>query len=44
MRMLSARLLLMEGKVDLAEEAFRSFIKSYPQDAAVQDARKYIEK
>ena len=44
MRMLSARLLLMEGKVDVAEEAFQFFIKSYPQDAAVQDARKYIEK
>jgi TolA-binding protein len=44
MRILSARLLLMEGKVDLAEEAFQSFIKSYPQDPAVPDARKYIEK
>jgi TolA-binding protein len=44
MRILSARLLLMEGKYDLAEEAFQSFVKSYPQDAAVPDARKYIEK
>src|SRR5260370_21083550 len=44
MRILSARLLLMEGNADLAEEAFQSFIKSYPQDPAVPDVRKYIEK
>jgi tetratricopeptide (TPR) repeat protein len=40
MRTLSARLLLMEGNADLAEEAFQSFIKSYPQDPAVPDVRK----
>jgi tetratricopeptide (TPR) repeat protein len=44
MRILSARLLLMEGNADLAEEAFQSFIKSYPQDPAVPDVRNYIEK
>jgi tetratricopeptide (TPR) repeat protein len=44
MRILSARLLLMEGNADLAEEAFQFFIKSYPQDPAVPDVRKYIEK
>lgn len=44
MRILNARLLLMEGNADLAEEVFQSFIKSYPQDPAVPDVRKYIEK
>jgi TolA-binding protein len=44
MKMLSAKILMLEGKGSDAEEAFQSFIKTYPQDAAVPEAKKYIDK
>lgn len=44
MKMLGAKILMLEGKDSAAEEAFQSFIKTYPRDAAAPDARKYIEK
>jgi len=44
MRMLSAKILMLEGKNKEAKQAFEEFIAAYPQDAAVPDAKKYIEK
>ena len=43
MKLLTAKLLMLEGKNELAIEGFQSFIKTYPQDPAVPNAKKYIE-
>jgi len=44
MKLLGAKILMLEGKNNDAEQAFQSFIKTYPQDAAVPEAKKYIDK
>jgi tetratricopeptide (TPR) repeat protein len=44
MRVLGAKLLMLEGKNKEARRAFEEFIETYPQDAAVPEAKKYIEK
>jgi tetratricopeptide (TPR) repeat protein len=44
MRMLGAKILMLEGKNAEAKQAFEEFIERYPQDASVPDAKKYIEK
>ena len=42
MKMLGAKLLMLEGKKDQAKLAFEEFINKYPQDAAVPEAKKYL--
>jgi tetratricopeptide (TPR) repeat protein len=42
MKMLGAKLLMLQGKNDDAKLAFEAFIKAYPQDAAVPQAQQYI--
>jgi len=42
MKMLQAKLLMLQGKNDAAKMAFEDFIKRYPQDGAVPDAKKYL--
>jgi Flp pilus assembly protein TadD len=44
MKILRAKILMVQGKDSEAEEALQSFIKDYPKDAAIPEARKYIEK
>jgi TolA-binding protein len=44
MRLLGAKILMLEGKNNEAKQAFEEFIKTYPQDASVADAKKYIDK
>jgi Flp pilus assembly protein TadD len=44
MRLLRAKILMVQGKDSEAEDALQSFIKDYPKDAAIPEARKYIEK
>ena len=42
-RILIAKVLLAERKTEEAKHAFQEFIKSYPQDSAVPEAKKYLE-
>ena len=44
MKFLRAKILLVEGKDAEAQQAFLSFIKDYPKDAAVPDAQKFLDK
>ena len=44
MRLLGAKILMVQGKNSEAEQAFQSFIKDYPKDDAIPEARKYLEK
>jgi Flp pilus assembly protein TadD len=44
MKFLRAKILLVEGKDAEAQQAFQSFIKDYPKDAAVPDAQKFLDK
>ncbi len=43
MKFLCAKILLVQGKDSEAEQAFQSFIKDFPNDAAIPDARKYLD-
>jgi TolA-binding protein len=42
MKMLGAKLLMLQGKNEEAKLAFEGFIKAYPQDPAVPEAQKYL--
>ncbi|HUK40549.1 MAG TPA: tetratricopeptide repeat protein, partial [Candidatus Acidoferrales bacterium] len=42
MKMLGAKLLMLQGKNEEARQAFQAFVKAYPQDAAVPEAQRYI--
>jgi Flp pilus assembly protein TadD len=44
MKLLHAKILMVEGKNAEAELAFQSFIKEYPKDASIPEAKKYVEK
>jgi TolA-binding protein len=44
MKLLRAKILMVEGKNSEAEAAFHSFIKDYPTDAGIPEAEKYLEK
>jgi tetratricopeptide (TPR) repeat protein len=44
MKLLGAKILLVEGKDAEAEKALQSFIKEYPKDNAIPEAKKYVEK
>jgi Flp pilus assembly protein TadD len=43
MKFLCAKILLVQRKDSEAEQAFQSFIKDFPNDAAIPDARKYLD-
>jgi TolA-binding protein len=44
MRLLRAKILTVQGKNSEAEKAFQSFIRDYPKDDAIPEARKYLKK
>lgn len=44
MKLLCAKILMVEGKNAEAEHAFQSFIKDYPKDDAIPEAKRYLEK
>jgi Flp pilus assembly protein TadD len=44
MRLLGAKILLIQGKDSEAEHALQSFMKDYPKDDAIPEAKKYVEK
>jgi TolA-binding protein len=44
MKLLRAKILMVEGKNSEAELALQSFLKDYPKDDAIAEARKYLEK
>ena len=44
MKLLRAKILMVEGKNSEAELALQSFLKDYPKDDAIPEARKYLEK
>jgi Flp pilus assembly protein TadD len=44
MKILRAKILMVQGKDSEAEDALQSFIRDYPKDAANPEARKYVEK
>ena len=44
MKILRAKILMVQGKDSEAEDLLQSFIKDYPKDAGIPEARKYIEK
>jgi Flp pilus assembly protein TadD len=44
MKLLRAKILMVQGKNSEAEQALQSFIRDYPKDDAITEARKYVEK
>jgi len=44
MKFLGAKILMIEGKDSEAEQALRAFIKDYPKNDAIPEAKKYLEK
>jgi hypothetical protein len=44
MKLLRAKILMVEGKNAEAEHAFQSFIQNYPKDDAIPEAKGYLEK
>ncbi len=44
MKLLRAKILMVQGKNSEAELALQSFIKDYPKDDAIPEAKKYVEK
>jgi TolA-binding protein len=44
MKLLRAKILLVQGKNAEAEQQFQSFIKDYPKSDAIPEAKKYVEK
>jgi Flp pilus assembly protein TadD len=43
MRLLSAKILLVQGKDSEAQRAFESYLREYPKDRGVSEARRYLE-
>ncbi len=44
MKLLRAKILMVEGKDAEAEAALQAFIKEYPKDEAIPEARKHVQK
>ena len=44
MKLLRAKILMVEGKNSEAQLALQSFLQDYPKDDAIPEARKYLEK